>query len=86
MRDTVLCGAGMTRFGKHPDRTIKSLVAKAVTEALTDAKIPPSDIRVVYYSNVAAGLLQGQESVRGQHAVFGSLLAGIPLISEPFPT
>lgn len=81
MRDTVLCGVGMTRFGKHPNRTIKSLVREAVEEATADAQIRGSNIEQVYYSNVLSGLLQGQESVRGQHAVHGSRLEGVPLIN-----
>lgn len=81
MRDTVISGVGMTSFGKHPDRTIKSLVAEAVTEATTDAGISPNAIGMAYYSNVASGLLQGQESVRGQHAVRDAGLRGIPLIN-----
>lgn len=81
MRETVLCGVGMTRFGKHPDRTIKSLVAEAISDAIADANIPAPDIGMVYYSNVASGLLQGQESARGQHAVYGSPLLGVSLIN-----
>lgn len=81
MRDTVITGAGMTSFGKHPDRNIKSLVAEAVGEAVTDAGISTGQIEMAYYSNVASGLLQGQESVRGQHAVRDAGLRGIPLIN-----
>lgn len=81
MRETVLCGVGMTRFGKHRGRTIKSMVAEAVTDAIADANISAADIGLVYYSNVASGLLQGQESVRGQHAVYGGPLEGVPLIN-----
>lgn len=82
MRDVVVAGVGMTSFGKHPDRNVKSLVEEAVTEALNDAGgIGPGDIQMIYYSNVASGLLQGQESVRGQHALRGSRLLGVPLIN-----
>lgn len=81
MRETVLSGVGMTSFGNHPDRTLKSLVAEAVIDAISDANIAADDIRLVYYSNSVSGLLQGQEAVRGQHAVHGGPLAGIPLIN-----
>jgi acetyl-CoA acetyltransferase len=83
MRDVAITGVGMTNFGKQLDRTIKSLVAEAVGEALVDAKLPDPDhgVELVYYSNVTSGLLQGQESVRGQHALRGSGLEGIPLIN-----
>lgn len=82
MRDVVVAGVGMTRFGKHTARNIKSLVTEAVTEALHDAGAAgPNDIGMIYYSNVASGLLQGQESVRGQHALRDSGLLGVPLIN-----
>ena len=83
MRDVVIGGTGMTSFGKHPGRGIKSLVAEAVTQALADACATDlaARISIVYYANVTSGLLQGQESVRGQHAVTGTVLAGLPLIN-----
>lgn len=83
MRDVVISGVGMTVFGKHPLRPVSSLVAEAVYEALTDAGIGDGaqEVESVYYGNVLGGLLQGQESVRGQHAVRGTALAGVPLIN-----
>lgn len=82
MREVVVTGVGMTHFGKHPDRNTKSLVAEAVGEALPDAALGSAErIGAVYYSNVTSGLLQGQESSRGQHAVASSGLQGIPLIN-----
>jgi len=83
MRDVAISGVGMTTFGKHAGRNIKSLVAEAVSEALADARLPGTaeGVDLVYYSNVTSGLLQGQESVRGQHAIHGSCLDGITLIN-----
>lgn len=81
MRDVVIAGVGMTPFGKFLDRTYASLVAEATRDALTDAGAPTSDVQFVYYSNTAAGLITGQESVRGQHAVRGTGLEGVPLIN-----
>ncbi|MBP2371000.1 thiolase family protein [Pseudonocardia parietis] len=83
MREVVISGVGMTRFGKHPDRPVSSLVAEATSEALADAGTAASDpaIGAVYYGNVLGGLLQGQESVRGQHAVRETGLAGVPLVN-----
>jgi acetyl-CoA acetyltransferase len=83
MRDVVITGVGMTRFGKWPQRSMGSLVGEAASEALADAQLadPIREVGVVYYSNVLAGVLQGQESSRGQHAVRDTLLSGIPLIN-----
>ncbi len=65
MRDTVVAGVGMTIFGKHTQTPYTALVTAAVRQALDDAGCGPSDVQLVYYANTGAGLVQGQESVRG---------------------
>ena len=81
MRDTVVAGVGMTTFGKHIETPYTALVTDAVRQALADAGCGPGDVQLVYYANTGAGLVQGQESVRGQHAVRGSGLEGVPLVN-----
>lgn len=81
MRNVVVAGVGMTRFGKHTDTPYTTLVGAAVGDALADAGAEAGHVQAVYYSNSGAGIVQGQESVRGQHAVRGSGLEGIPLIN-----
>lgn len=83
MREVVIAGVGMTPFGKWAQRSMGSLVEDAAGEALRDAHIqdPVHAVGAVYYSNVLAGVLQGQESTRGQHAVRDAGLSGIALIN-----
>jgi acetyl-CoA acetyltransferase len=81
MRDVVIAGVGMTTFGKHTSRQFTSLVAEAMAETTSDAGCDGSEIQLVYYANSAAGVVHGQESVRGQHAMRGSALAGVPLVN-----
>jgi acetyl-CoA acetyltransferase len=81
MRDAVVAGVGMTAFGKHTDTPYTALVTDAVRQALADAGCGAGDVQLVYYANTGAGLVQGQESVRGQHAVRGSGLDGVPLVN-----
>ena len=81
MRPVVIAGVGMTAFGKQPDRSYDDLVTEAVAEAFADAGCGAPDVQLVYYANSGAGIVQGQESVRGQHAVRGAGLSGIPLIN-----
>jgi acetyl-CoA acetyltransferase len=81
MRDVVVAGVGMTAFGKHTGTPYTTLVTEAVQQALADAGCRAGDVQLVYYANTGAGLVQGQESVRGQHAVRGSGLEGVPLIN-----
>lgn len=81
MREVVVAGVGMTRFGKFPNRSYTSLVAECTAEAFADSRARPDEVEVVYYANTGAGIVQGQESVRGQCAVRTSGLEGVPLIN-----
>ena len=83
LRSVVVAGVGMTAFGKFLDRSIKSLVAESVQAAIKDSGMGDSDkgIETIYYANTASGILQGQHSVRGQHAMREAGLNGIPLIN-----
>jgi acetyl-CoA acetyltransferase len=71
----------MTAFGRFPDRGLKSLATEAVAGALRDSRIPAAHVGYIYFSNVAAGILQGQESTRGQHALRNTELHAIPLVN-----
>ena len=66
MRDVVVLSVGMTRFGKFPERSLKDLCGEAVRAALGHAGINKKDIQAAYVSNSMAGLMTGQESIRGQ--------------------
>jgi acetyl-CoA acetyltransferase len=71
----------MTRFGKYSDRGMRSLAEEAVHDALGDAAISTKDVEVVFFSNAAAGLITGQEMIRGQVALRKTGLLGIPLFN-----
>jgi acetyl-CoA acetyltransferase len=81
MRDVVVAGVGMTSFGKHADRSYGSLAGEAVQEALADAGACAVEMALAYYSNSGAGRMAGQDSVRGQHALRETGLAGLPIIN-----
>src|SRR5258708_32579518 len=70
MRNVYVIGAGMTRFEKS-GRSLKDLVAEAATQALTDASATPRDVHAAYVGNAVAGLLTGQEMIRGQGLLRG---------------
>ena len=52
MKATMI-GGGMTAFGKHTDRNLKSLVEEAVTIALKDAGIEKDEIDAAYVGNAS---------------------------------
>src|SRR5271157_1451203 len=77
----VVAGVGMARFGKYSDRGMRSLAEEAVHDALSDAGLAPKDVQIVFFSNAAAGLITGQEMIRGQVALRRTGLLGIPLFN-----
>ena len=81
MRAAVLVGVGMTRFGKFPDRGLKDLAAEAINHAIRDAGIERSAIESAWSANAVAGLITGQETVRGQIVLRAMGLGGIPVIN-----
>jgi acetyl-CoA acyltransferase len=66
MRDVVILGVGMTRFGKFMDKSLKDLTREAVGSALDDAGISQELIEAAYVGNNAAGLITGQYGIVGQ--------------------
>ncbi len=76
-----LAGVGMTRFGKYSDRGVRSLAEEAVGDALKDAGVGPKEIEAVFFSNAIAGLITGQEMIRGQVALRNTGILGVPLFN-----
>ncbi len=81
MRDAYIAGTGMTKFGKFMDSNIRTLAEEAVTEALKDASAQASDIDMIFFANATAGILSGQEMIRGQVALRNLGLLGKPIIN-----
>lgn len=81
MEEIYVIGVGMTHFGKHLDRSLKSLVAEAVGGALNDAGALVSDIDTVMYSNTTQGIMDGQHAVRAQMALRPLGFANVPILN-----
>jgi acetyl-CoA acetyltransferase len=79
--DAIVAGVGMTRFGKHLDTGLKALGAEAVQAALADAGIEGSDLDAAYVGNAAAGLVTGQECIRGQVILRSIGLGKLPVVN-----
>ncbi|WP_426036608.1 thiolase family protein [Brevundimonas sp. DC300-4] len=79
--DVFIAGISMTRFGKRPDDSVKSLTAEAVKAALADAGAAVSDIEAAWFSNTRQPMLEGQNTVRGQIALRPLGLTGIPVVN-----
>lgn len=77
----MVAGVGMTPFGKHLDKSIKWLAGQPVLGALEDAGLTIADVEAVYSGNCLAGLVTGQESIRGQVALLDIGLGRVPIIN-----
>ncbi len=76
-----IAGVGMTKFGKHLDRGLKSIGAESVEAALKDARLEKTDIEAAWVGNAAAGLVTGQECIRGQVVLRSVGMGKIPVIN-----
>lgn len=79
MRNVLIGGIGMTPFGKFLDRSLKSLSKEAVGLALRDARVTVDDVERVFFANAAAGVVTGQEMIRGQASLRNTGLDGKPI-------
>jgi acetyl-CoA acetyltransferase len=71
----------MTAFGKFMDSSVRKLAEEAMAEALRDAQAAPSDIEMAFFSNATAGILTGQEMIRGQVALRNTGVLGVPIVN-----
>jgi acetyl-CoA acetyltransferase len=76
-----ILGASMTPFGRFGDETVRSLAERAVAGALGDAEITADQVQIVFFANAVAGLLTGQEMIRGQAALRHTGLLGAPIVN-----
>jgi acetyl-CoA acetyltransferase len=80
MDNAYVIGAGMTRFAKS-ELGLKELAAQAVRGALEDAGVEPKQLQAAYVGNAVAGLITGQEMIRGQVMLRPLDIEGIPIFN-----
>jgi acetyl-CoA acetyltransferase len=81
MREVAIIGAGMTRFGKYPERGLKDLSHEAVNAALEAAGMDKSGLQIAVVGNAAAGLTTGQECIRAQVILRAMGIDKIPMVN-----
>lgn len=81
MRDVVVLGAGMTKFGKFLDLGLKDLGRQACWDAIKDAGISPKDIQTGYVANAIGGVITGQTMVCGEVILREVGIVGIPIVN-----
>lgn len=80
-RPAFIAGISMTELGKRPVDSVKTLTAQAVSAALADAGTTVGDIQAAWFSNTRQPMLEGQNTVRGQIALRGLGITGIPIVN-----
>jgi acetyl-CoA acyltransferase len=76
-----ITGVGYHPFGRFPDTSLKALAATAALAALDDAGIGVRDLDAAICANAYSGLLNNQESIRGETWLRGIGLGGTPVIN-----
>jgi acetyl-CoA acetyltransferase len=79
--NAIVAGVGMTHFGKHLETGLKALGAEAVQRAVADAGLALEDLEAAWVGNAAAGLVTGQESIRGQVILRSIGLGRLPVVN-----
>jgi acetyl-CoA acetyltransferase len=79
--EVFVVGVGMTRFGRRLDRSLKSLVAEAVLQAVKDANCRAADIEAAFFSNTTQSIIEGQHLIRGQIALREIGIEFIPIVN-----
>ncbi|MCK9518894.1 MAG: thiolase family protein [Dehalococcoidia bacterium] len=79
--NAIVAGVGMTPFGKMLDQGLKSIGAEAVKGALADAGLTADQLQAAFVGNAAAGLVTGQECIRGQVILRSIGIGQLPVIN-----
>ena len=81
MRDVVIIGVGMTRFGKFLERSMQDLGREAVWNAIEDANISAQQVQIAYVASSLAYQLTELKGTIGQHVLGAAGFFGIPMIN-----
>ncbi|CAI8899747.1 thiolase family protein [Pseudomonas sp. YuFO20] len=76
-----VAGVGMVPFGKHLDKTLKGLAGQAIQLALNDAGLDKTQLQAAWMGNAAAGVVTGQEMIRGEVVLRGMGIGKIPVVN-----
>jgi len=82
MSDQVyIYGAGMIKFGKFLDRSIKSLTGEVLEVVLQDSDLERRDLNAAWFSNTGWGMHDFQHCIRGQVALTANGVDKIPIMN-----
>lgn len=79
--DIFIVGIAMTPLRRHLERSVKDLAREAVAGALADAGGALADVQAAWFSNTRQGILEGQNTIRGQCALRSLGLERVPIVN-----
>src|SRR5699024_3845346 len=81
MKNVYICGIGMSRIGRYGNQRLKQLASIPIDNALSDAGLERRDLQAAYVGNSMAGIMTGQEAIRGQTILSANGISSIPVIN-----
>ncbi|MEU5433657.1 thiolase family protein [Streptomyces sp. NPDC020719] len=81
MNDAYVLAVGRTPYGRFPDLGVGALAGEALSLCLADAGVESSVVDGVFFANATQGALEGQHLIRGQIAMRGTGLEGVPVVN-----
>ncbi len=79
--DLYVVGVGMTQFGRHLDKDVKTLAREATEAALADAGLLPQDLQAAFFGNTSQGHMEGQHMIRGQIVLRAMGIGRVPVVN-----
>lgn len=76
-----IVGIGSTALGRFPDKSVKDLTREAVSLALADAGAGITDVEAAWFSNTRQGMMENQNTIRGQCALRSAGFEAIPIVN-----
>ena len=74
-------GAGMIKFGKYLEKSIKQLTKEALDSTQKDCDLDLNNIEAAWFSNCAWGVFSNQHCIRGEVALSANRIDKIPIIN-----
>lgn len=80
MISVAVVGAGMTHFGKHPEKSLVDMAGDAALLALRDAGIKPAQVEACFFANGFASRLFGDFTI-GQNVFWEVGINRVPVVN-----
>lgn len=80
-QSAIIAGVGITRFGKHLNRSLQHLAREAIEQAIADAQIDVGRVEAAWAGNAAAAVITGQVCIAGQAILRRLGIGRVPVVN-----